>query len=129
MSHRPFFYQQPYRAYGDIANYQQLNAYHQQWPHQQFPYVYQTYPPSPSPFTYFAKPPQPTNWYAPINQQQQSANVPHPQPKQNGLLALFQDKDGQVDLDKMFSTVGQFANTFQQITPVVKQVGSFMKNL
>ncbi|WP_369419781.1 YppG family protein [Lentibacillus daqui] len=114
-----------------------MNPYNQTWQSQQFPPV--PPPQTQTPFDYFSKPPQPTNWYMsnqgqqanwpPPANQGQSMNAPYPPPKQNGLLAYFQDKDGHVDLDKMFSTVGQFANTFQQITPVVKQVGSFMKNL
>ncbi|API91662.1 hypothetical protein J32TS6_41250 [Virgibacillus pantothenticus] len=31
------------------------------------------------------------------------------------------------DLDKMLSTVGQLANTYHQVSPIVKQFGSFIK--
>ncbi|MYL46288.1 hypothetical protein GLV94_11605 [Virgibacillus halodenitrificans] len=46
----------------------------------------------------------------------------------NGLLNYFQDNEGQMDLDKMLSTVGQLANTYHQVSPIVKQFGSFIKN-
>lgn len=57
----------------------------------------------------------------------QSGETFYPPPKTNNLLHYFKDNNGEVDLDKMFSTVGQLATTFQQITPVVKQVGSIMQ--
>lgn len=42
------------------------------------------------------------------------------------MLQQFQDADGHIDFNKMLSTVGQLANTVQQVTPVIKQLGSFM---
>lgn len=107
-----------------------------------------------TPFEQFSKPAQPMNW--PIaSQPKQShdgyethqAHLGHPlheeyqihqtnpqmplpnQPQPPGLLSQFQDSNGQIDFNKMFSTVGQLANTVQQVSPVIKQFGSFMKNL
>lgn len=93
-------------------------------------------PPQQTPYEQFAKPQQPINWETPM---QQSANFmqpngngnfnqqPNPYPA-NGIKNYFQDKDGQVDFDKMLSTVGQLANTYHQVSPIVKQFGSIIKN-
>lgn len=43
------------------------------------------------------------------------------------LWTQFQNESGQIDVNKMLSTVGQLANTVQQVTPVVKQLGDFIK--
>lgn len=48
--------------------------------------------------------------------------------KPNNFLAQFQNGDGQIDVDKMLGTVGQLANTYHQVAPIIKQLGSFMKN-
>src|SRR5699024_11432066 len=67
------------------------------------------------------------NWYP--HQQQQyypPPNKPNHTQQVNNLKAYFQDSNGQVDFDKMFSTVGQLANTVQQVSPVIKQVGSLI---
>ncbi|MEC5424688.1 YppG family protein [Virgibacillus sp. C22-A2] len=58
---------------------------------------------------------------------------PNPNPSinpnpSNGLMSYFQSQDGQVDFDKMLSTVGQLANTYHQVSPIVKQFGALMKN-
>ncbi|MGY0693668.1 YppG family protein [Virgibacillus sp. FSP13] len=125
MFERPYDNYQPYQAYTGYANYYHMHPYYQTWQNQQMqqpnPAFFQ------SPFDQFAKPKQPNNWHAVM--ESQTSNNPYPPPKSNGLFTYFQDKNGQVDLDKMFSTVGQFANTVQQISPVVKQVGSIMKNM
>lgn len=44
-----------------------------------------------------------------------------------GIMAQFQDENGQVDVNKMMTTVSQFAQTIQQVTPVVKQVSDLIK--
>lgn len=119
MVERPYYYNQ---AYDDYAKFYHVNPYNnKEWQQQQFPQPNPAY--FQTPFHYFSKPKQPDNWFDLMH-----TNAPSPQHKPNGLFAYFQDKDGQVDLDKMFSTVGQFANTIQQISPVVKQFGSMIKN-
>lgn len=118
---------------------------------------YYNYPPQgkpKSPFDQFAKPAQPQYWvpngvgpnqfngvpkgpsgfpgnpsmqgFNPFPGQQGQPGQPVPQGSK-GIMTYFQDKDGQLDLDKMFSTFGQMANTVQQVSPVVKGIGSFMK--
>lgn len=54
-----------------------------------------------------------------------TAMPPMQQPmKQGGVMGYFHDDKGQLDVDKMLSTVGHMASTFQQLTPVVKSLGS-----
>lgn len=51
-----------------------------------------------------------------------------PSPNQlNTLLTQFQNSEGQLDVDKMINTVGQIANTYHQVAPIVKQFSSFIK--
>lgn len=50
------------------------------------------------------------------------------QEQPNGILSQFQNGNGQIDVDKMLTTVGQLANTYHQVAPIIKQFGSFMKN-
>ncbi|MFB1051752.1 YppG family protein [Paraliobacillus sp. JSM ZJ581] len=76
-----------------------------------------------TPYQYFSKPPHPAEWYP--EQSQSAFNTYGQQAK--GFIQYFQDKDGQMDLDKMLSTVGQVANTYQQVTPMIKGIGSFLK--
>ncbi|MFG6150424.1 YppG family protein [Halobacillus sp. B23F22_1] len=45
------------------------------------------------------------------------------------MMAYFQDEQGQLDLDKMFNTTGQVVQTIQQVSPMVKGIGSFVKGL
>ncbi len=80
-----------------------------------------------SPYEQFAKPPQPNQWNPYYSLEQQFPQYGQMQgPK--GFMYYFQDKNGQLDLDKMLSTMGQMANTANQFSPLVKSLGSlFMK--
>lgn len=64
---------------------------------------------------------QPSQQSQPMQQETSppSPNAPSP----------FQNTNGQIDFDKMLSTVGQIANTYHQVAPIVKQFGSFMKSI
>lgn len=106
----PFFSQYP-------NNHSQFTSYPQ--PHNQTPQQ----PSFPTPYQYFQKPQHPMEWYP--EQTQSSFNTYGQQAK--GFIQYFQDKDGQIDLDKMLNTVGKVANTYQQVTPLVKGIGSFVK--
>ncbi|WP_407271768.1 YppG family protein [Radiobacillus sp. PE A8.2] len=78
-----------------------------------------------TPYDHFAKPQQPAQWnnyFQPNGQQSMGWNQ-----KPNGIMNYFQDKEGQLDVDKMLGTVGQMANTVQQVSPLLKGLGSFMK--
>lgn len=79
-----------------------------------------------SPYEQFAKPPQPNQWnhYYSLEQQfPQYGQMQMQGPK--GFMQYFQDKNGQLDLDKMLSTMGQMANTANQFSPLVKSLSSF----
>ncbi len=81
-----------------------------------------------TPYEYFKNPPLAPYWHA----YAQPTNIQ--QPKQQaqltkGLATYFQDKNGQMDINKMMSTVGQMASTVQQVSPIVKSLGSFLKIL
>jgi len=105
------------------------------------------YPHPPSqvqtPFDYFAKPNIPDYWpefmqenpnYYPPQPQPQPQSQPQPQPHtqqpmpnhNQGIMNQFQDQSGQIDFNKMLSTVGQLATTVQQVSPILKNVGSFI---
>ncbi|MDL4840144.1 YppG family protein [Aquibacillus rhizosphaerae] len=110
------------------------NYYDQAFGYQNFdPYNNQTGPvtqgspqPPSTPYQYFAKPQHPTNWF-PAAQPVQGGQSQNWSQTQKGIMTYFQDKDGQVDIDKMLSTVGQMANTYHQVSPIVKGIGSFVK--
>ncbi|MRG87227.1 YppG family protein [Salinibacillus xinjiangensis] len=78
-----------------------------------------------SPYEQFQKPPMPMGKY-PMNQGGGPMGGPYPKGP-NPLLQAFQDQNGQMDFDKVFSTVGQVVNTVHQVQPLVKQVGSMIK--
>ncbi|MBY7142376.1 hypothetical protein KFZ56_04555 [Virgibacillus sp. NKC19-3] len=80
-----------------------------------------------TPYEQFAKPKQPPFWpnYIPTSfaayQADTSMNTatnPMEEPQQKG---------EQVDFDKMLSTVSQLANTYHQVSPIVKEFGSIIK--
>ncbi|MCA0972804.1 YppG family protein [Halobacillus litoralis] len=45
------------------------------------------------------------------------------------VMNYFQDDEGQFDFDKMMSTTGQMMKTFQQVSPLVKGLGTFVKGI
>ena len=95
-------------------------AFPKQFPFSTNPY-YGTPEAPKSPYEYFQKPPLP---YGPSQQQGFT-------PKGRGgnpLLQTFVNEKGQMDFDKMFSTVGQIVNTVHQVQPLVQQVGTIMKS-
>lgn len=48
------------------------------------------------------------------------------QPPMNPFYAYFKDKDGNLDINKMMVTVGQFSNTVKQVSPLFKQFGALL---
>lgn len=83
--------------------------------------------PNQTPFEYFEKPRQPTNWPNGIQQHQNFYPPSQPSNQSPSLLTQFQDQNGLIDINKTLSTVGQFANTVQQVTPVIKQISDLVK--
>lgn len=76
-----------------------------------------------SPYEMYAKPPQPEEWAG----QMDEGYFQMPKKQPNPIMAHFYDENGQMDVQKMLSTVNQLANTFQQVTPVIQQLGSFVR--
>ncbi|UOR10330.1 YppG family protein [Halobacillus amylolyticus] len=49
--------------------------------------------------------------------------------QKSSVVSYFQDEQGQLDFDKMMSTTGQVVQTIQQVSPIVKGIGSFVKGM
>lgn len=45
----------------------------------------------------------------------------------NSMMQQFLNEHGQVDIQKMLQTVGQLADTVQQVTPVVRQLNDLIR--
>lgn len=78
------------------------------------------------PYQFFQKPPQPFpaqlgGTSPPDFNQMMKGAVP--------LLASFQNESGEIDFDKLFSTVGQMVSTVNQLTPLLKGFSSIMKGM
>ncbi|TFJ92071.1 YppG family protein [Lentibacillus salicampi] len=74
----------------------------------------------PTAFDVYSKPKQPINWKTDPYTDTTFSQPPKP----SNLLYYFQDPNGEFDLDKMLTAAGQVADTVQQISPVVKEVGN-----
>jgi len=130
MNRRVFPYDPPLQQ----TNYQDPVYYNNSVPNDYYPYeqVHQQ-----SPFEYFSKPSQAENWPYAMSQnlneyqfQQQNPYIQQPGQQSNptpGILAQFQTPEGQMDVQKMLSTVGQLANTVQQVSPVIKEIGAMIR--
>lgn len=136
MNRRVFPYDPPLNQ----TTFQDPVYYNNSVPNQTYPSNYYPYEQGhqQSPFEYYSKPSQPESWPYVMPQQsnyyqyqQQGPNFPQQQPQQSsqtpGLLAQFQTPDGQMDVQKMLSTVGQLANTVQQVSPVIKEIGAMFR--
>lgn len=112
MHHRQFQFPQTYSGqYGQQPFFPQQPMPMQPFfpiPHQMMPLPFQQMPQ------------QPLQYSPPYDQQ------PRP-PFGATILNQFQDESGQIDINKTLATVGQLANTVQQVTPVIKQFGSIIR--
>jgi hypothetical protein len=109
-------YQQYQQAYQDFQQ-----PFH---PTQQ--YFQPMYQQPKTPFEQFSKPKQPQDWYT--NNQNLQGNFQQNQGYPQALKkSQFHDQNGQLNIDKVLTTVSQIANTYHQVSPIVKQFGSFMK--
>ncbi|MFG6121481.1 MULTISPECIES: YppG family protein [Thalassobacillus] len=81
-----------------------------------------------NPFELYTKPmfPQQNNMYNSYGQQPFYANSGM-NPK--NMAGYFQDQNGQLDMDKMMKTVGQLAQTANQLSPIMKGIGGFIKGM
>ncbi|MFC3039308.1 YppG family protein [Virgibacillus xinjiangensis] len=96
--------------------------YSSQYPPQNIP---MQVPPQ-TPYQAFAKPKHPEQW--PHAGQLGYSSFTGGKPGSN-LFAYFQGNKGQVDIEKMIGTVSQLANTYHQVSPIVKEFGSILKNI
>ncbi|WP_078595401.1 YppG family protein [Evansella clarkii] len=86
------------------------------------------YPPYQSQGMYWQQPYQAHNGQQ-TNSRPGGANYPQGQPQPPrpgaGILSAFKTKDGKFDFDKASTTIDQVVKVGNQISPLVKQVGSF----
>lgn len=125
MRHRPRYYDRGLHR----RNMEQSRP--DSWTNEQLYYPY--YSPAEqqfhqTPFQYYAKPSQLPNWPNQMNNNLNYDEFSNPT-MQSNFLAQFQTTDGQLDVEKMLSTVSQLAHTFQQVSPVIKQFGTAIKSL
>lgn len=127
MNRRPYPYEHydlPNANHPNFADYNNPPQLNVQPP---YPNISSFQPPhGQSPFAYFQKPRQPPNW--PYAQPPQENFQQPPMPNRPNVFAQFQDENGQMDIHKTLATVGQFANTVQQVTPMVKQISDLIKS-
>ncbi|WP_280769162.1 YppG family protein [Salipaludibacillus daqingensis] len=93
--HHPYYYPYPPQAH------RPAHLYHQQVPYQGY------------------APPQPPN--GPY-QQQHYPPQQKPSPK---FMSAFQTSDGKFDFQKTMTTMDQVVKTANQVSPIVKQMGSY----
>jgi len=83
----------------------------------------------------FEEPINYTPYYYPINHESEyGMNVEQEwqnrQRKQTSpFVQYFQGENGEIDIDKVFGTVNQAIRTAQQVSPIVRSVNNFVKNL
>lgn len=110
-----FFHQPPRQQ-----SYEQ--TYYQQPPPQQHPHPWGSHSP------YQGMPHQSYNYHpgymnqAPYQQGYSQGYTPGPGSK---LMSAFQTEEGKFDFQKAMTTVDQVVKTANQVSPLVKQVGSF----
>lgn len=49
-------------------------------------------------------------------------------PSEHHIMQQFLTEDGHVDIQKMLKTIGQFADTVQQVSPVIKQINDLIRS-
>lgn len=76
-----------------------------------------------TPFQYYQKPAIPYTQDNHMNKEPISFKKQHPP-----LLQYFQTEDGDMDIEKVMYMVNQLASTYHQVSPIVKNVGSLLKN-
>lgn len=105
--------------------YYNIGQMQQPFQHSPFYQPQQSYYQQPqTPFEAFAKPKQPQDWYSNNDSQ---GDYQQAQQSPQGMNPQFQNQNGQLNLDKVLTTVSQIANTYHQVSPILKQFGDFMK--
>lgn len=62
-----------------------------------------------------------------VEQYAQTNNRRNPNVEQH-IMQQFLNENGQVDIQKMLQTIGQFADTVQQVSPVIKQINDIIRS-
>ncbi|WP_159462235.1 YppG family protein [Halobacillus sp. Marseille-P3879] len=117
-TYNPYYWQPPYSPYGNEAIDRSYNEVQNHVPYGWDPNMYQ--------------PPVQPEMQAPFMQ-----GYGYPGYYNNGpfgmqkkkMMTYFQDENGQLDIDKMMNTTGQVVQTIQQVSPMVKGIGTFVKGL
>ncbi len=109
MNRRSFYQRQPSAHWQNHANHYQQSSYTSQ---PQQPPIKQ-----PTPYEIYAKPAQPMDWFQSGKQAANTAGNP----------GSFTDNNGQIEFDKLLSSINQVAGTYHQVSPIVKQLGSLVK--
>lgn len=120
MYNRPYYYHTEHQDFAYDSVHFSRNPYH--------PYhSYNGQALQQTPYEQFAKPKQPPFWptYIPTNSTSYHAD-PNVNTATNPMKQSQPQKE-QVDFDKMLSTMGQLANTYHQVSPIVKEFGSIIK--
>lgn len=117
MDGRTYYRQQPniYNSYPHVNNQQPYQSSYS--PHFSSPQL--------TPYELYAKPAQPMNWM----QTETEQPVYNQSSAQQGIAGVFTDQNGQVDIEKALSSIGQIASTYHQVSPIVQQLGSLLKIL
>lgn len=99
-------------------------------PNHQMPYQHQHQQQNVPPFMQMNQQPHPPNH--PNMPYYQGNWQPHYQGMQTNqksatknVIGYFQNDEGKFDFDKVMNTAGQISNTYQQVSPLVKGIGSF----
>lgn len=111
MDRRNYYQREPSVHWPNSANYYQQPSYSSEPQH--FPIK------QPTPYELYAKPAQPMDWFQSGKQAQNSTDNPNP--------GSFTDNNGQIEFDKLLSSINQVAGTYHQVSPIVKQLSSLVK--
>lgn len=118
LQHNMYMPPHPYRCGMGRCMYQQQNPYFMN-NNQSMP-VNQLNEPNPSSNQQISYN-QPTN--NPVNPSNEQTNI-----DEANFSHQFLNEHGQVDVNKMLSTVGHLAQTVQQVSPVIKQVNDIIQS-
>lgn len=111
MDRRGYYRQEPYTHWPNTNN----PGFYPQSPYsgesQHFPVK------QPTPYELYAKPEQPMDWFHSGKQTSNPTEV----------NSSFTDNNGQMEFDKLLSSINQVASTYHQVSPIVKQLSSLIR--
>ena len=109
MDRRNYYHEEQFTHWPNTPNFYQPTNYSAEQQH--FPVR------QPTPYELYAKPAQPMDWFQPQKQSASPADM----------VGSFTDNNGQVDFDKVLTSINQVASTYHQVSPIVKQLSSLIK--